>query len=111
MTSLLEVLSTHDTHVEASLTMSGSTEADIIVWAFKAMLNSELGQSRPKIRVQSVAFPHQEMSSTQLAIGPTQKELRSGNRNSTPILPNNHMEIWETGRADPANQSQLPEVY
>jgi hypothetical protein len=21
------------------------------------------------------------------------------------------MEIWETGRADPANQSQLPEVY
>jgi hypothetical protein len=63
--------------VEVNSTLSGSTGGKTIARALKALLNSELGHSRPRIGAQAATYAYQEKIMAQLAIGPTQKVLRS----------------------------------
>ncbi len=81
--------------------LSCGTGEQTIARAFKAALDSGLGHSRPKIGAQAAAYVHQSMA--QLAIGPTQKALGSGDGVSTPILPNKRVEKRKIGGADSAN--------
>ncbi len=95
--------------VEVNSALSGGTGEQTIARAFKAVLGSELGHSRPEIGAQAAAYAHQEKGLAQLAIGPTQKTLRSGDGVSTPIPPNKCVGKHKIGGADPADQSQPPD--
>jgi hypothetical protein len=68
--------------------LSGGGEKQMMAQAFKAVLYSELGHSGPEIDAQAAAYAHQERSLAHLAIGPTQMVLGSGDRESSPISPN-----------------------
>ncbi len=95
--------------VEVNSTLSGGTREQTIARAFMALLDSELGHSGPGIGAQAAAYARQEKSLAQLAIGPTQKALRSGDGVSTPILSNKCVGKRTIGGADPADQSQPPD--
>jgi hypothetical protein len=87
--------------VEVHSALRGGTGAKTIARAFKAVLNSELGHSGPEIGAQAAAYAYQESSLAQLATGPTQKALRSGDGDSTSILPHKRMEKCKIAGADP----------
>jgi hypothetical protein len=48
--------------VEVNSALSGGTGKQTMARAFKAVLNSELGHSRPEIGAQAAAYAHQEKS-------------------------------------------------